>query len=34
MNFVDKTLTCRECEQPFTSRAGEQDFYKQKGLVN
>ncbi|MBV8696180.1 MAG: zinc-ribbon domain containing protein [Ktedonobacteraceae bacterium] len=34
MNFVDKTLTCRECEQPFTFTAGEQEFYQQKGLVN
>ncbi len=34
MDFVDRTLTCRECEQPFTWTAGEQQFYQEKGLVN
>ena len=34
MDFVDRTLTCRECGQPFTWTAGEQQFYQEKGLVN
>ena len=34
MDFVDRTLTCRECNQPFIWTAGEQQFYQEKGLVN
>jgi CxxC-x17-CxxC domain-containing protein len=34
VDFVDRTLTCRECNQPFTWTAGEQQFYLEKGLVN
>ncbi len=34
MNFLDKTLTCRECTKTFLFTAGEQDFFRQKGLVN
>lgn len=34
MEFEDRTLTCRECEQPFLWTAGEQQFYHEKGLVN
>ena len=34
MDFSDRTLTCRECNQPFTWTAGEQQFYQEKGLVN
>ncbi|HTI14014.1 MAG TPA: zinc-ribbon domain containing protein [Dictyobacter sp.] len=34
MNFVDKTLKCRECGQDFIFTAGEQEFYQQKGLMN
>lgn len=34
MSFVDKTLACRDCKQPFTFTAGEQEFYANKGLQN
>jgi CxxC-x17-CxxC domain-containing protein len=34
VDFVDRTLTCRECNQPFIWTAGEQQFYHEKGLVN
>jgi CxxC-x17-CxxC domain-containing protein len=34
LNFVDKTLKCRECGNDFEFTAGEQEFYQQKGLVN
>lgn len=34
MEFDDRTLMCRECNQPFTWTAGEQQFYQEKGLVN
>jgi hypothetical protein len=30
--YVDKTLTCRECGQPFTYTAGEQEFYSTVGF--
>jgi CxxC-x17-CxxC domain-containing protein len=32
--YTDKTLTCRECGQPFTFTAGEQEFYASRGLMN
>ena len=34
MNFVDKTLKCRDCGNDFEFTAGEQEFYQQKGLMN
>lgn len=34
MHFEDKTLTCKECSDPFTWSAGEQQFYKEKDLIN
>ena len=34
MSYVDKTLTCRECGQPFTFTSGEQEFYASHGLMN
>ncbi len=34
MVFTDKTLTCRDCGQPFTFTRGEQEFYASKGLTN
>ncbi len=34
MSFDDKTLTCRDCGQPFTFTAGEQAFYQEKGFTN
>ncbi len=32
--FTDKTLTCVDCGNDFTFTAGEQAFYKEKGLDN
>lgn len=32
--FVDKTLTCRECNEEFTFTVGEQEFFRSKGLIN
>jgi hypothetical protein len=32
--FQDKTLVCQDCGQEFTFTAGEQAFYKEKGLEN
>lgn len=34
MAFEDKTLTCRDCGQPFVFTPGEQEFYTEKGLQN
>ncbi len=34
MFFEDKPLTCKDCSEPFLFTAGEQSFYKEKGLVN
>ena len=34
MVFVDRTLTCRDCREPFVFTAGEQTFFASKGLVN
>jgi CxxC-x17-CxxC domain-containing protein len=34
LNYVDKTLNCRDCGNDFVFTAGEQEFYQQKGLVN
>lgn len=28
----DKTITCRDCGQPFTFTAGEQAFYQERGF--
>jgi CxxC-x17-CxxC domain-containing protein len=32
--YSDKTLTCRDCGNPFTFTAGEQEFFVQKGFTN
>lgn len=32
--YADQTLTCRDCGQPFTFSAGEQEFYASRGLMN
>ena len=32
--YCDKTLICCECSENFCFRAGEQEFFKDKGLVN
>lgn len=34
MAFADQTLTCKDCGQPFTWTASEQEFYAQKGFQN
>lgn len=34
MEFEDKTLVCQDCGKEFTFTAGEQAFYKEKGLEN
>ena len=34
MSYADKTLTCRDCNSPFTFTEGEQAFYAQKGFTN
>jgi CxxC-x17-CxxC domain-containing protein len=32
--FSDKQLVCRDCQEVFIFSAGEQEFYKEKGLIN
>lgn len=32
--FVDRELTCVECNQSFTFTAGEQEYHAQKGFTN
>jgi CxxC-x17-CxxC domain-containing protein len=32
--YADKTLTCRDCGNPFTFTEGEQEFFAQKGFTN
>ena len=34
MEFEDKTLVCQDCGNEFVFTAGEQEFYKEKGLDN
>jgi CxxC-x17-CxxC domain-containing protein len=34
MNFVDKSLTCRDCGASFTFTVGEQEFHAEKGFTN
>ena len=34
MTYADKTLTCRDCNSPFTFTEGEQAFFAQKGFTN
>jgi CxxC-x17-CxxC domain-containing protein len=34
VSYADKTLTCRDCNTPFTFTEGEQDFFAQKGFTN
>ena len=33
-SYTDKTITCRDCGEPFVFTAGEQEFYAQKGFTN
>ena len=32
--YADKSLTCRDCGNPFTFTGGEQEFFAQKGFTN
>jgi CxxC-x17-CxxC domain-containing protein len=32
VDFVDKVLTCRDCDKEFVFTVGEQQFYQSKGL--
>lgn len=32
--FQDRSLTCRDCREPFAFTAGEQAFFASKGLTN
>jgi CxxC-x17-CxxC domain-containing protein len=34
VSYSDKTLTCRDCNSPFTFTEGEQEFFAQKGFTN
>jgi CxxC-x17-CxxC domain-containing protein len=34
VEYLDKTLTCRDCSSPFTWTAGEQAFFREKELIN
>jgi CxxC-x17-CxxC domain-containing protein len=34
VSFVDKSLTCVDCGQPFTFTAGEQEFHQSKGFTS
>jgi len=34
VSYADKILSCRDCGQPFTFTAGEQEFYASRGLMN
>ena len=34
LTYADKTLTCRDCGNPFNFTASEQEFFIQKGFVN
>ncbi len=32
--YTDKTLSCRDCDAPFTFSASEQEFFAEKGFTN
>ena len=34
MSYEDRTLTCQECEQPFTFSADDQSYHAEKGYTN
>ncbi|HTE85019.1 MAG TPA: zinc-ribbon domain-containing protein, partial [Dehalococcoidia bacterium] len=34
MAYVDRTLQCVECGQPFVFTAGDQEFHASKGFTN
>ncbi len=33
-NMKDKTIICNDCAQEFVWSVGEQEFYKEKGVVD
>ena len=33
-SFVDRTLTCSDCNAQFTFTVGEQEFYQSRGFTN
>lgn len=34
MDFKDKKIVCQDCGTEFVFSAGEQEFYKEKGIEN
>lgn len=34
MSYVDKNLTCRDCNEEFIFTSGEQEFHAEKGFTN
>lgn len=34
LSYADKTLTCRDCGQPFTFTVSEQQFFSERGFQN
>ncbi len=34
MSFEDRTLTCQDCNQPFTFSADDQQYHSEKGYTN
>ena len=34
ISYADKTLTCRDCGQPFTFTVSEQQFFADRGFQN
>ena len=34
MSYIDRTLTCLDCGQPFTFTAEDQEYHAQKGYTN
>ena len=34
VGFTDKSITCRDCGQPFVWSASEQEFYQSRGFEN
>jgi CxxC-x17-CxxC domain-containing protein len=34
MSFQDRTLTCLDCNQPFTFSADDQQYHREKGYTN
>ena len=34
MSFQDRTLTCLDCNQPFTFTADDQQYHREKGYTN